>query len=115
MVEAGQRASIQNLPGQRIFCCSASFILSGHVPDELLLEQNPFLRGPVPKVGHGDLVGSDIGITRVSVIFKFFRCVYLRPLFWPLQANGWFKSLVLFFAVGLFLCLLCAGVISCYF
>ena len=86
MFEVGQRASGQKLPGQRVFRCSVSHIFPGHAPGEFLLEQNPFFRDPVPKLGHGDLVGSAICITRVSV--TFFCLAYLR-LFFLASSSQW--------------------------
>ena len=90
MVEVGQHTFGHKFPGQHVCHFSASCILHGHALGEFLLEQKPLLRGSIPKVGHGDLVSSAIGITRVSATFNFFVLITFVTFFWPPQANGRF-------------------------
>ena len=106
MVEFGQCAPGQFFPGQCIFCCSTSCILSGHTPGELLLEKHPIFRGLVPKVGNGDLVGSAIHITGVSATFVFLPC--LPSSVYPAFSSQWPVLKALFRSSRLFSCYVCS-------
>ena len=108
-VEADQRASSQESLGQRIFCCLASRVFSCYAPGKPFLEKKPLLGGPIPKIGHGDLVGSGVCITGVSVTFNSFvilTFVNFLGLFKPMAG---LKNLVLLLATFLLLCLLCVN------
>ena len=86
----------QESPGQRLFCCPASRVLSVMHQVILFLEDYPFFGGPVPKIGHWDIVSSAIGIARVSMTF-FLSYLPLSMCLaclsqWPVS-KAWFCSL----------------------